>query len=304
MLFVNPGLRAPAQQACFAQFFLQNNSFVTFHFRWVHPGLAQCVHGLAKYDNIRYAAYRLSSKLIEIQTVLQSNSVSLALTQSVLAHHGLSTPSMLLDWAELRHFLADLYHRATRARGVFTVYPEQHEVVTEALASLVEQALDPTHQGGVTVLGLKTVLAVMTSARLRDRLAYLFREHSDHQARLSEAGLTYLLTILARIPEILGEGVMFGSGVVHRGVFTCLQAGGGRVVTEEVWMSWASREPPELVWLTTSYRQFASRTVQHGLRCSACHTAPIMGMRSVIVMMIMMMIMMMMLMMLILILIL
>ena len=197
----------------------------------------------------------------------------------------------MLDWAELRHFLSDLYHRATRARGVFSMYPEQHEVYTEALASLVEQTLDPTHQGGVTVLGLKTVLAVMTSARLRDRLAYLFREHSDHQARLSESGLTYLLTILARIPEILGEGVMFGSGVVHRGVFTCLQAGGGRVVTEEVWMSWASREPPELVWLTTSYRQFASRTVQHGLRCSACQAAPIMGMRSVSqsVMMIMMM---------------
>ena len=35
--------------------------------RWVHPGLAQCVAGLAKYDNIRYAAYRLSSKLIEVK---------------------------------------------------------------------------------------------------------------------------------------------------------------------------------------------------------------------------------------------
>merc|ERR1719291_964678 len=119
----------------------------------------------------------------------------------------------------------------------------------------------------------------MTKARLRDRLAFLFREHSDYQARLSEPGLTYLLTLLSRIPEILGEGVMFGSGVVPRGVFSCLQAGGGRVVTEEVWMSWASREPPELVWLTTSYRQFASRQVVHQVRCSACHTLPIMGMR-------------------------
>ena len=88
---------------------------------------------------------------------------------------------MILDWMELRQFLADLWHRSTRARGVFTVYPEQHEVYTEAVASLVEQILDPGHMGGVTVLGLKTVLAVLTSARLRDRLAYLFREHSDHQ---------------------------------------------------------------------------------------------------------------------------
>ena len=258
---------------------LSPNADVTFHFRWVHPGLSQCVYNLAKYDNIRYAAYRLSSKLIEIQTVLAASSVSLALTQSVLAHHGLSTPTMILDWAELRHFLSDLYHRATRARGVFSMYPEQHEIYTEALASFVEQALDPTHQGGVTVLGLKTILAVLTSARLRDRLAYLFREHSDHQARLSESGLTFLLTVLARVPEILGEGVMFGSGVVHRGVFSCLQAGGGRVVTEEVWMSWASREPPELVWLTTSYRQSASSKVQHAVRCSACQVMPIMGMR-------------------------
>ena len=36
-------------------------------------------------------------------------------------------------------------------------------------------------QGGVSVLSLKTVLAVLTGARLRDRLAFLFREHSDHQ---------------------------------------------------------------------------------------------------------------------------
>ena len=100
------------------------------------------------------------------------------------------------------------------------------------------------------------------------------------QARLSEPGLTYLLRILSRIPEILGEGVMFGGDrVVARGVFSCLQAGGGRLVTEEVWMSWASREPPELVWLTTSYRQFASSRVQHPVRCSACHAVPIVGMR-------------------------
>ena len=56
---------------------------------------------------------------------------------------------------------------------------------TEAVASLVEQVLDPGHMGGVTVLGAKTVLAVLTSARLRDRLAYLFREHSDHQVSVN-----------------------------------------------------------------------------------------------------------------------
>ena len=118
--------------------------------------------------------------------MVQSSQVSLAMVQSLMSHHGLVSPSMILDWSELRQFLADLWHRSTRARGLFSVYPEQHEVVTEAVSSLVEQVLDPGHVGGVTVLGLKTVLAVITSARLRDRLAYLFREHSDHQVKINK----------------------------------------------------------------------------------------------------------------------
>jgi len=249
--------------------------------RWVHPGLSRVVANLSKYDNIRYAAYRLSSKLIEVGRVLGCSSVSLGLVTTVLASHGLVNPSVVLDPASLRQLLATLWYRA--APGSHASLGREEEIMarTEAMASLVEQVLDPGHVGGdaVNLLGLKTILAVLCSARLRDKLTFLFREHADHQARLWEPGLTYLLSLLARVPEILGEGVMFGSGVVARGVFSCLQAGGGRLVTEEVWMSWASREPPELVWLTTSYRQFASRQVEHQVRCSACHVQPIIGMR-------------------------
>ena len=40
------------------------------------------------------------------------------------------------------------------------------------------KVLDPAHQGSVTSLGLKTVLTVFCRARLREKLVYLFREHS------------------------------------------------------------------------------------------------------------------------------
>ena len=50
----------------------------------------------------------------------------------------------------------------------------------------------------------------------------------------------------------------------------------------QVWMAWASREPPELVWLTTSYRRQASLKVQHGVKCSSCQAHPMMGMRYVV----------------------
>ena len=37
--------------------------------------------------------------------------------------------------------------------------------------------------------------------------------------------LTYLLSILSRIPEMLGEGIMFGSGVVPTAVQSALKVG-------------------------------------------------------------------------------
>ncbi len=74
------------------------------------------------------------------------------------------------------------------------------------------------------------------------------------QARLGQTELTYMLSILSRIPELLGEGVMFGSGVVGRAVASCLQAADGQAASEEAWLAWAGREPVELVWLTTAYR--------------------------------------------------
>ena len=56
-------------------------------------------------------------------------------------------------------------------------------------------------QGGVSVLGLKTVLAVLTGARLRDRLAFLFREHSDHQVSKSQKLVDILRFALIPIPS-------------------------------------------------------------------------------------------------------
>jgi len=245
--------------------------------RWEHPGLSAFLSTLSQFDNIRYAAYRLSSKLLSLCDVLSTPSLPLALVVSVLTHHGLAGPSLVLDSSELRDVIHDLYFGANRARGYLS--HSSNQVYTEALSSLVELILDPQRTGGVTVLGMKTVLAILANARLRDKLAFLFREHCDHQARLDQTGLTYLLSILSRVPEVLGEGVMFGSTMVGRGVSSCLMSAGGAVVTEELWMAWAGREPTELVWLTTAYRQQSARGIRHGLKCSACQASDIEGLR-------------------------
>ena len=77
---------------------------------------------------------------------------------------------------------------------------------------------------------------------------------------------------------MLGEGVMFGSSVVGGAVHSLLQVGGGRGVTQEAWLYWAGRDPPELVWMTTSYRLLSGVGVQHGINCTVC-SKTIVGLR-------------------------
>ena len=41
--------------------------------------------------------------------------------------------------------------------------------------------------------------------------------------------------------QVLGEGIMFGSGVVGGAVSSALKVGGGRGLTEEAWLFWAGK---------------------------------------------------------------
>ena len=54
--------------------------------------------------------------------------------------------------------------------------------------------------------------------------------------------------------------------------------GGGRGLTEEAWLYWVGHDPPELVWLTTSYRLMSGAGIKHNLACSVC-SQPIIGLR-------------------------
>ena len=79
-------------------------------FRWMHPGLSDLLSSLSQYDNIRYAAYRLSSKLLCAGGALGCGAVPLPLAQSVLAHHGLASPATTLTPAELRCLTVECDH--------------------------------------------------------------------------------------------------------------------------------------------------------------------------------------------------
>jgi len=242
--------------------------------RWDHPGLSAVVESLCRYDNIRYAAYRLSSKLLALTESLGVSRIPLNDLVKVVCQQGVVAPSIILDSQHIRDILHDLYGASDQR---YSTLRANSTVLAEAMANLVEQLLDPAHQGGVTSLGLKTIMAVFCRARLREKLVFLFREHA-HKGILSQTELTYMLSILSRIPEVLGEGVMFGSGVVGGAVDSALKVGGGRGLTEEAWLFWAGRDPAELVWLTTTYRLLSGQGIVHNLSCSAC-CQPIVGLR-------------------------
>lgn len=51
------------------------------------------------------------------------------------------------------------------------------------------------------------------------------------------------------------------------------------MVTKAHVLSWLKSEPPLLLWLPTLYRLFISQSIRHGVRCHACKTTPIAGLR-------------------------
>ena len=59
---------------------------------------------------------------VQVEMLLGTAGVSLGLVQSVLAHHGLVSPSLVLDWATLRHVMADLWHQVLSLIIFFIIY--------------------------------------------------------------------------------------------------------------------------------------------------------------------------------------
>ena len=79
------------------------------------------------------------------------------------------------------------------------------------------------HEDNILVFSFKVVLTLVSSAKLEDKYGYLFHQLADHNACLSEAALSTLLTNFCKVTEMLGENMAYGSHLISSTVASCFR---------------------------------------------------------------------------------
>ena len=148
---------------------------------------------------------------------------------------------------------------------------------TEATVKAVHMIFGEDRLG---VAFLKVFLTILCEARLKDKLAYLYKDFaSTDNGLMSKKGIKAFLTELTRISDFLGESDCFGSQLVDSTVAQCLHVTNQKLLDEETFFKWIFKEPQIIVWLPTFYRLVASKSIRHDVRCANCKSQVIIGMR-------------------------
>ena len=102
---------------------------------------------------------------------------------------------------------------------------------------------------------LKVFFIVLCESRLKDKLAYLFKDFAyTENGLMNKQGIKAFLTELTRISDFLGESESFGSTLIDSTVAQCFQVTNQRVLDEDAFFKWIFKEPQVIVWLPTYYR--------------------------------------------------
>ena len=134
---------------------------------------------------------------------------------------------------------------------------------------------------GIGVAFLKVFFTILCEARLKDKLAYLFKDflNPENPGLMTKKGIKAFLMELTRISDFFGESESFGSHLVDSAVAQCLHVTNQKLLDEDMFFKWIFREPQVIVWLPTFYRMIASKSIRHDVRCANCRSQVIIGMR-------------------------
>ncbi|KAL7369477.1 hypothetical protein ABVT39_000096 [Epinephelus coioides] len=107
--------------------------------------------------------------------------------------------------------------------------------------------------------------------------AAVVRVAGDGSGSVSRSGVRSVLQDLSQVPAAVQEEGVFGE--VEAAVRSCFNGVLTPKATEEHVLAWLQSEPRLLLWLPTLYRLSVSQSVSHTVRCHACKTLPITGLR-------------------------
>ncbi|XP_058807564.1 dystrophin-like [Phymastichus coffea] len=227
-------------------------------------------------NTIRYASYRTASKMQLFHKVLNMHYVQIELVAGIFERHRLSVTenSVNLDINEIEDVLSDIYFAAQKENNVnFDV-----EQSTKLALSYIFKTFNKKIDDNISVLSVKVALTLICCGRLEEKYGYLFHQLADHNACLTKAALSTLLTNICKITEMLGENVAYGKHLIQTSIGNCFSVSQGCLgVTEAEFAAWLMQEPPLLMWITTLNRMKSGEQITHNIKCSSCKITSIKG---------------------------
>ncbi|XP_059931016.1 dystrotelin isoform X2 [Gadus macrocephalus] len=166
------------------------------------------------------------------------------------------------------------------SRMFLNVSQEVPGQVTPQAAELTCQLIYQIYPGGLLLRSVEAALVVLSGDTLTAKhraLVSVAERGSRQRGMITRKSLGTLLGDLRQVLLVVQEGSVFGS--VDAAVESCFRGVLTSSVHEDHVLSWLQGEPRLLLWLPTLYRLSVSQSVIHAVRCHACKTFPITGLR-------------------------
>uniref|UniRef100_T1J1M8 Dystrophin n=1 Tax=Strigamia maritima TaxID=126957 RepID=T1J1M8_STRMM len=246
--------------------------------QWEHPLLNTVMEELSDYKIVKYSTYRLALKLRALQNVfklhLVSTEILVKIYNQVAVKPVISESTM--SCTELELFLYDVFNIARVEQNSLT----DPRVSAELCLNFLINLFDSTRSGVINVFSVFVGLLIFSMGKLHEKYKFLFRILANHNNCMTKNSLTFLLNILAEIPERLNEKITFGKTFVAAAVESCFSNKSSPLgITEEMFLSWLLQEPQTVVWISTFFRLVTAESVLHAVKCCVCKMYPITGLR-------------------------
>ncbi|XP_022241838.1 dystrophin-like [Limulus polyphemus] len=258
--FLNASVEEPWERAVSGNkvpYYINHLSETT---HWDHPKMVELMESLAKYNNVRYSAYRTAMKLRTVQKELCLDLLNLNNLINAFDQHGLRAQNdKLISITEMITCLSTIYEGTSSEPASLVNKPLSIDLCLNWLLNLFDTS---TRTGYIRILSFKVGIVLLCQGSLEDTFRCKY------------------YTNLAIIPRLLGEVAAFGGSNIEPSVRSCFEKGGNK---EEIqvthFISWLQHEPQSLVWLPVLHRLIAAENAKHQAKCNICKQYPIIGFR-------------------------
>ncbi|XP_018540621.1 dystrobrevin, beta a isoform X1 [Lates calcarifer] len=225
---------------------------------------AICLSTYRTACKLRFIQKRCNLHLIDIYNVIEA--VRDAGLNAVELNAGISV-------IRLENLVSSLFNQLSkRLPTTHTINPQESTVL---LVEFILAAVDSEPDSRLTVLSVKSMLAMLCGGKLVDKLRYVFSQVSDSSGVLVQSKFDSFLREALKLPTAVHEGPSFG--YTHTLARSCFPQ--QKRVMLNMFLDIVSDPPQCLVWLPLIHRMANVEHVYHPVSCSYCRGNGMTGFR-------------------------